>query len=60
MKIPEIKKTAVLGGGLIGSSWATNFIWKGVSVQMKLVAQLEPMRPPPSTAVFLFWGIFMH
>jgi len=34
MKIPEIKKTAVLGGGLIGSSWATNFIWKGVSVHI--------------------------
>jgi len=34
MKIPEIKKTAVLGGGLIGSSWATNFLWKGVSVHI--------------------------
>ena len=34
MKKPEIKKTAVLGGGLIGSSWATNFIWKGVSVNI--------------------------
>lgn len=34
MKIPEITKTAVLGGGLIGSSWATNFIWKGVSVHI--------------------------
>jgi len=34
MKIPEITKTAVLGGGLIGSSWATNFLWKGVSVHI--------------------------
>ena len=34
MKIPDITKTAVLGGGLIGSSWATNFIWKGVSVHI--------------------------
>ena len=34
MKIPEIRKTAVLGGGLIGSSWATNFLWKGVSVHI--------------------------
>ncbi len=34
MKIPEIKKAAVLGGGLVGSSWATNFIWKGVRVQI--------------------------
>jgi 3-hydroxyacyl-CoA dehydrogenase len=34
MKKPEIRKTAVLGGGLIGSSWATNFIWKGVSVNI--------------------------
>ena len=30
----EIKKTAVLGGGLIGSSWAVNFIWKGIRVHV--------------------------
>ncbi len=34
MKTPEIKKAAVLGGGLIGSSWATNFLWKGVPVRI--------------------------
>ena len=34
MKIPEIGKAAVLGGGLIGSSWAANFLWKGVSVNI--------------------------
>jgi carnitine 3-dehydrogenase len=34
MKIPEIKKVAMLGGGLIGSSWATNFLWKGVPVHV--------------------------
>ena len=34
MEIPEIRKTAVLGAGLIGSSWATNFLWKGFSVHI--------------------------
>jgi 3-hydroxyacyl-CoA dehydrogenase len=34
MKMPEIKKAAVLGGGVIGSSWATNFLWKGVPVHI--------------------------
>ena len=24
----------MLGGGLIGSSWATNFLWKGISVHI--------------------------
>jgi carnitine 3-dehydrogenase len=28
----EIRKIAVLGGGTIGSSWATNFLWKGFPV----------------------------
>ncbi|HYA41608.1 MAG TPA: 3-hydroxyacyl-CoA dehydrogenase family protein [Syntrophobacteraceae bacterium] len=32
--MPEIRKTAVLGGGLIGSSWAANFLWKGVPVSI--------------------------
>jgi 3-hydroxyacyl-CoA dehydrogenase len=34
MEIPEIRKTAVLGGGLIGSSWAANFLFKGASVHI--------------------------
>ncbi|HUH65360.1 MAG TPA: 3-hydroxyacyl-CoA dehydrogenase family protein [Syntrophales bacterium] len=34
MKKPEIKKVAVLGGGTIGSSWATNFLWKGFPVHI--------------------------
>ncbi len=34
MEIPEIRKTAVLGAGLIGSSWAANFLWKGFSVHI--------------------------
>jgi len=34
MKKPEIKKAAVLGGGMIGSSWATNFLWKGIPVHV--------------------------
>jgi 3-hydroxyacyl-CoA dehydrogenase len=34
MKKPQIKKAAVLGGGVIGSSWAANFIWKGFPVNV--------------------------
>ena len=34
MKTPEIKKVAVLGGGLIGSGWATSFLWKGFPVHV--------------------------
>jgi len=34
MKASNIKKAAVLGGGMIGSSWATNFLWKGLPVHV--------------------------
>ncbi len=34
METSKIKKAAVLGGGLIGSGWATNFLWKGLPVQI--------------------------
>jgi carnitine 3-dehydrogenase len=34
MKASNIKKVAVLGGGMIGSSWATNFLWKGLPVHL--------------------------
>lgn len=34
MKTSSIKKAAVLGGGMIGSSWATNFLWKGLPVHV--------------------------
>jgi carnitine 3-dehydrogenase len=34
MSTSTIKKVAILGGGVIGSSWATNFIWQGVSVNV--------------------------
>ena len=46
MKIPEIKKVAVLGGGTIGSSWATNFLWKGFSSdsEVRMVMGLGPDR----------------
>jgi len=31
MKTPAVKRVAVLGGGgIIGSGWATNFLWKGL------------------------------
>ena len=29
-----IKRIAVVGGGMIGSSWATNFLWKGLPVNI--------------------------
>lgn len=32
MENAEIKKVVALGGGLIGSGWATNFLWKGLDV----------------------------
>ena len=33
MEVSEIKKIAVLGGGgIIGSSWSTYFLWKGFPV----------------------------
>ncbi len=32
MNSPEIKKITVLGGGIIGSSWSTYFLWKGLHV----------------------------
>ena len=32
MKGPEIKKIAVIGSGVIGSSWSTYFLWKGFDV----------------------------
>ncbi len=34
MEYAGIKKVAVLGGGLIGSGWATNYLWKGLSVTL--------------------------
>jgi 3-hydroxyacyl-CoA dehydrogenase len=35
MNVKDIKKTAVLGGGgMIGSSWALNFLWKGYPVHI--------------------------
>lgn len=35
MKLSEIKKVCVLGGGgIIGSSWCTNFLWKGFPVSV--------------------------
>jgi len=32
MKVSEIKRIGVLGGGIIGSSWSTYFLWKGFPV----------------------------
>lgn len=34
MKMDGMEKVAVLGGGLIGSSWAANFLWKGLRVSL--------------------------
>lgn len=35
MTDPEIRKIAVVGGGIIGSSWATCFLWKGLQVTVQ-------------------------
>ena len=32
MSSPEINKITVIGGGIIGSSWSTYFLWKELSV----------------------------
>ena len=40
MKATDIKKVAVLGGsGMIGSSWTTNFLWRGLPVQVYDVSE---------------------
>ena len=40
MKASEIKKVAVLGGsGMIGSSWTTNFLWRGLPVHVYDVSE---------------------
>ena len=36
MEAKDIKKIAVIGAGVIGSSWTTNFIWKGYPVNLWL------------------------
>lgn len=41
MKMAGIEKVAVLGGGLIGSSWATNFLWKGLKVNIHDISYKE-------------------
>lgn len=40
MKASEIKKVAVLGGsGMIGSSWTTSFLWRGLPVHVYDVSE---------------------
>jgi 3-hydroxyacyl-CoA dehydrogenase len=34
MKVKDIRRIAVLGAGVIGSSWAANFVWKGYPVNL--------------------------
>ena len=36
MEAKNIKRIAVLGAGVIGTSWVANFIWKGYSVNLWL------------------------
>lgn len=36
MEVKDIKKIAVIGAGVIGNSWAANFIWKGYPVNLWL------------------------
>jgi carnitine 3-dehydrogenase len=41
MEASDIKKIAVLGAGVIGNSWTTNFIWKGFPVNLWLYSAEE-------------------
>lgn len=41
MEAKDIKKIAVIGAGVIGSSWATNFIWKGYPVNLWIFTEAE-------------------
>jgi len=41
MEAKDIKKIAVLGAGVIGNSWVTNFIWKGFPVNLWLYSADE-------------------
>ncbi|MCX7635190.1 MAG: 3-hydroxyacyl-CoA dehydrogenase NAD-binding domain-containing protein, partial [Syntrophales bacterium] len=39
MNVKDIKKIAILGGGgIIGSSWAVNYLWKGYPVHIYDIA----------------------
>ena len=44
MEARDIKKIAVLGAGVIGSSWTTNFIWKGFPVNLWLYSADEEVK----------------
>ena len=35
MKVQDIKKVVCIGGGTIGASWATYYLWKGLNVYIK-------------------------
>lgn len=41
MEAKDIKKIAVLGAGVVGNSWVTNFIWKGYPVNLWLYTPEE-------------------
>ena len=41
MEAKDIKKIAIFGAGVIGNSWATNFIWKGYPVNLWLYSADE-------------------
>ncbi|MFX1427710.1 MAG: 3-hydroxyacyl-CoA dehydrogenase family protein [Promethearchaeota archaeon] len=41
MEAKDIKKIAILGAGVIGNSWATNFIWKEYPVNLWLYSADE-------------------
>ena len=41
MDAKNIKKIAVIGAGVIGNSWTTNFIWKGYPVNLWLYSSEE-------------------
>ena len=41
MEAEDINKIAVLGAGVVGNSWVTNFIWKGYPVNLWLYTPEE-------------------
>ena len=41
MEAKDIEKIAVIGAGVIGNSWVTNFIWKGYPVNLWLFTAEE-------------------
>ena len=35
MKVQDVKKVVCVGGGTIGASWASYYLWKGLNVYIQ-------------------------